>query len=130
VRKQALLESGIAGDLPGVMLDPGRLEQVLVNLLVNAAQASRGADAWVRLSVGRAEEPGWIELSVADNGAGIPADQIDQIFDPFFTTKEQGTGLGLWICHQIVEDHGGRLRVESEPGVGSTFRVLLPVAPP
>jgi len=72
--------------------------------------------------------PGRIRLSVRDTGAGISADLIDKIFDPFFTTKPvgEGTGLGLTICHRIVEEHGGAIDVESEPGKGTTFTIRLP----
>jgi signal transduction histidine kinase len=72
--------------------------------------------------------PSRIRLSVRDTGAGIPGDLIDKIFDPFFTTKPvgEGTGLGLTICHKIVEEHGGTIDVESEPEKGATFIITLP----
>jgi signal transduction histidine kinase len=66
-----------------------------------------------------------VEISVADTGSGIPPELCDRIFDPFFTTKGEGTGLGLATVHRIVEGHGGTLRVESTPGVGTTFRIHL-----
>ena len=73
-----------------------------------------------------------VAVEVADNGHGIPADVLPKIFDPFFTTKAvgKGTGLGLSICHKIVENHGGRLEVQSKPGAGTRFTVVLPVKPP
>jgi CheY-like chemotaxis protein len=107
-----------------------RLEQVFLNLLVNAAQ-SFGASApenEIRVSL----RPGGndrVVVDVTDNGGGIPADVLPRIFDPFFTTKAVGVGmgLGLSICHGIVTSHGGTLDVESTPGVGTRFRLTLPV---
>ena len=80
----------------------------------------------------RAPDPEHVEIEVADNGKGIPADVLPKIFDPFFTTKDigKGTGLGLSIAYQIVEAHGGRIGVDSKPGAGTRFTVRLPVHPP
>jgi two-component system NtrC family sensor kinase len=71
-----------------------------------------------------------IQVTVIDSGQGIPADQISRIFEPFYTTKEpgRGTGLGLSVCHQIVDRHGGQIRVSSQPGEGTTFTVILPIS--
>jgi len=104
---------------------------VLINLVINAGQAADEEDSWVRLSAGpSADQPGWVELQVEDNGAGIPPKILDRIFEPFFTSKgrDQGTGLGLSISHRIVEEHGGRIEVESTVGEGTCFTVLLPAA--
>lgn len=113
-----------------VNVDPSRLGQVFVNLVVNASQAipegSPGThEITVRISVGA---DGWQEVSVRDDGVGIPREMLHDIFQPFVTTKKGsgGTGLGLAICHRIVTELGGRIDVESEPGKGSTFRVRLP----
>lgn len=125
------LDVAVADDLPTVSMDVGKIEQVLINLLINAGQAADKDDSWVKLSAAPAtRSPGWIELRVEDNGTGIPERNLEQIFEPFFTSKgrEQGTGLGLSISHRIVEEHGGDLGVESTPGVGSCFTVLLPPA--
>ncbi len=125
------LDVDVAGDLPLVSMDVGKIEQVLINLLINAGQAADKDDSWVKITAQRAAStPGWIELRIEDNGAGIPPQSIEQIFEPFFTSKgrEQGTGLGLSISHRIVEEHGGDLAVESTPGEGSCFTVLLPPA--
>jgi PAS domain S-box-containing protein len=123
------LDVDIADDLPAVQMNAGKIEQVLINLLINAGQAADKDDSWVRVSACLSDtEPGWVELRVEDNGAGIPPAILDKIFEPFFTSKgrDQGTGLGLSISHRIVEEHGGRLEVESTPGEGTCFTVLLP----
>lgn len=114
-------------DLPAVSGHPGELNQVILNLLVNAAQALheygeiRVQTRWVDDSV---------VLTVADNGVGITAEQMPYIFTPFYTTKpaDMGTGLGLSISRDIAEAHGGRLEVWSEPGQGSEFRLILPTS--
>jgi PAS domain S-box-containing protein len=117
---------------PPVMASPGQIEQVVLNLVTNAAKATpeqrRGGIA-VRVGQG---SPGMARLEVADRGVGIAPELLGRIFDPFFTTRGvgQGSGLGLSICHAIVSDHGGTLTVESEVGKGSVFRLELPAASP
>lgn len=117
-------------DTPGVLADESRLTQVLVNLLVNAAQAldsSRFAEN--RISVrSRTADDGRVVIEVSDNGPGIPASLQRRIFDPFFTTKPvgQGTGLGLSVSRNIAATLGAELRVESEEGRGATFSIALP----
>jgi PAS domain S-box-containing protein len=111
-----------------------RLEQVVINLLMNAAQAvpeTRAEDNEIRVSV-RDDGKGRAVLEVSDNGEGIPLEVQSRIFDPFFTTKPVGvgTGLGLSICHGIVTSLGGQIGLYSEPGVGTTFRVVLPTTEP
>ncbi|MBU5612713.1 sensor histidine kinase [Geomonas azotofigens] len=104
-----------------------QLQQVLMNLMINAQQAMGGTAGLVRLSARRLEQGG-LELRVSDNGPGIPKEIQAKIFDPFFTTKPagQGTGLGLSVSYGIVKDHGGEIRLESEEGVGTTFIITLP----
>ncbi len=113
--------------LPPIDMDAGKIEQVLINLVINAGQAADKDDSWIEISA-KTTDPGWIEIRVADNGSGIPRDIADRIFDPFFTSKgrEEGTGLGLSISHRIIEDHGGTLEVDSTPGEGATFTIKLP----
>ncbi|HBP19245.1 MAG TPA: hypothetical protein DEA08_15835 [Planctomycetes bacterium] len=121
-----------------VMGDSGRLHQVLTNLITNASQAlpPEGGSVALRartreLSAAEAtrlglEEGLYLEVAVSDDGAGIPSEVKERIFEPFFTTKDQGTGLGLAVTHGIVQDHKGEIAIDSEPGQGTTFRVILP----
>jgi signal transduction histidine kinase len=104
------------------------MQQLLMNLCVNALQAMGGGG---RLTVATRKETNCILLSVSDTGPGIDPSILDRVFDPFFTTKDvgDGTGLGLSVCHRIVEDHGGRIDAANQPGGGTVFRVRLPLAP-
>jgi PAS domain S-box-containing protein len=117
--------------VPLVLADESRLTQVLVNLIVNAAQAFQANDPTAnRVTVRSSASADSVTISVEDNGPGIPADVLPRIFDPFFTTKPvgQGTGLGLSISHTIVTGLGGEILCETAVGKGTTFRVVLPVA--
>lgn len=114
--------------LAPVPCDRSQIEQVLINLVMNAAEAvGRGGKVVVRT----AQEPGTARLEVADNGPGIPADVLPRIYDPFFTTKDagKGVGLGLAVVYGIVEAHGGSIDVDSRAGQGATFTVRLPMHP-
>jgi signal transduction histidine kinase len=119
----------IPENLPKIYTEPYALEQILLNLLINAAQAADKHDSWIKLNVtvnnGEQEHIG---IEVSDNGCGIDGETQLKIFDPFFTTKSQaeGTGLGLYVCHTLVERLKGRIEVESDPGKGSVFRLILP----
>ncbi len=121
------------GDAPAVVASESRLVQVLLNLVVNAAQAfgdgARDKNE-IRVRLGRASD-GRALIEVSDTGSGIPEAHLPKIFDPFFTTKPPGvgTGLGLSICHGIVRDLGGEITVDTKVGRGTTFKVLLPAAP-
>ena len=122
-------------DVPPALMDAQWLEHVVVNLLSNAAQASPpGAVVTVKTRLTQAPAPAQtdtqprVEISVIDRGSGIQPKDLESIFNPFFTTKPAGVGLGLAICHKIVDEHGGQIVVESTPGEGSVFRVFLPVA--
>jgi two-component system NtrC family sensor kinase len=115
-------------DIPPIRCHPNQVNQVFMNLLVNAAQAIREkGEIRLRTFV----EDGMVAVSVQDNGVGIPEKNLANIFDPGFTTKGVGigTGLGLSICFKIAQDHGGRIEVESEVGKGSTFTLRLPINP-
>ena len=119
--------------LPPALADESRLTQVLVNLLMNAAQAFTSSNPEVnRVTVGGTSTAETVAISVADNGPGIPPDILARIFDPFFTTKPigQGTGLGLSISQSIVTALGGDLRCDTVPDQGTTFTVRLPIAAP
>jgi len=116
--------------LPALVADPHQLEQVLLNILMNALQ-SMPAGGSLTVSAGRQESEAGplVEVRVADTGAGIAPDELARIFDPFFTTKGvgEGTGLGLSVSYGIVQAHGGSIEVESEVGKGSTFTIALPL---
>ncbi|NKI97503.1 ATP-binding protein [Rhizobacter sp. SG703] len=115
------------GELPDVECLPSELNQVFMNLLVNAAHAISAERGTITISTGTAGDMAWVE--VADNGSGIAPENLKRIFDPFFTTKPvgKGTGLGLSLSYGIVKKHGGRIEVNSEPGRGTAFRVSVPV---
>ncbi|MGE0399761.1 MAG: ATP-binding protein [Kofleriaceae bacterium] len=116
-------------ELAPVRANEGRLFQVFLNLIVNAAQAIReGAADQNAIRITGRNAGGEVIIEIADTGSGMPRDVLDRIFEPFFTTKAigQGTGLGLSISHGIVTDLGGRIEVDSTLGVGTTFRVILP----
>jgi two-component system NtrC family sensor kinase len=114
------------GNLPLIGCYAGQLNQVWMNLLVNAAQALDGTGE-VRISTRVADDS--VVVALSDTGCGIPENQISKIFDPFFSTKPigEGTGLGLSISHGIIERHGGMITVDSEVGVGTTFTVTIPI---
>ncbi|HPC71138.1 MAG TPA: ATP-binding protein, partial [Treponema sp.] len=123
------------GNIPKIMARGNELNQVWLNLLVNAAQAIEGAKKEVRgrIIIKTWEEKGYVMDSIKDNGPGIPESIRKKIFDPFFTTKEpgKGTGLGLSISYNIiVETHKGQINVYTEPGQGTEFVVILPLSPP
>ena len=117
-------------ELPTVMAVPGQLDDVWLNLLLNAHDAlSETEDARIGVDVTISEDDSQVEVIVWDNGPGIPDRVRDEIFEPFFTTKstDEGTGLGLYICRQAVNRAGGQISVESTPGKGTRFHVNLPV---
>jgi two-component system NtrC family sensor kinase len=112
------------------------LEQVLLNLLINARQAMLGRGGALTVKAGRDPKTGEVRIAVIDTGPGIPERVRERIFEPFFTTRgttrrgeARGTGLGLHICRQLVEHHGGRIELQSEVGRGTTFTVILPGSP-
>ncbi len=132
---QAQLQNRIVrrefGKIPQFSCSPSQINQVILNLLVNAAQATRDGEGTITVRTGMRDAE-HVALEVADNGSGIPAEVLPKIFDPFFTTKAvgKGTGLGLSICYKIVENHGGKFEVQSTPGLGTRFTVVLPIDPP
>ena len=116
--------------LPKIRGEPHTLQQVLMNLLVNARDAMPdGGIVRIETSPVTGPEEG-VRLVVADTGPGIPADVLPRISDPFYTTKTAGTGLGLPLSYNIVREHGGRVEVDSAPGRGTTFIITLPVDQP
>jgi signal transduction histidine kinase/HAMP domain-containing protein len=112
--------------VPGVLAKPEEIQQVFLNIISNAVQAMDGKGA---LTISTRNHNDSVEIKIHDTGPGIPRDYLTKVFDPFFTTKGQGegTGLGLNIVHNIVKKYGGNIKIESEPGEGTTFVILLPV---
>ncbi len=137
--KAITIQKDLAVELPCVKLDRQQIKQVLLNLFINAMEAiggEQGGQLAVRTRMlVRPVNDSWVQIEVEDSGPGIDPEDLDHIFDPFYTTKHEsaereGTGLGLTIAHQIVQEHGGYLEVASEVGHGTKFLVNLPVNPP
>jgi signal transduction histidine kinase len=130
-RARGVTLAGATSDnhLPAVVVDPGQFQQVLINLILNALEATpAGGRVEVSAAPSTLEGRPGVALSVTDTGTGIGADVRPRLFEPFFTTKPrgQGTGLGLSICRDIVMTHRGSIDVDSEPGRGTTFTVWIP----
>ena len=119
------------GEIPSITCSPSQVNQVLLNLVTNAAQAMDKPDGQITITT-RREGPSAVAIEIADNGRGMAPEIQSKIFDPFFTTKDvgKGTGLGLSIAYKIVAAHGGRIDVRSAPGEGAVFTVTLPLEPP
>jgi two-component system, NtrC family, sensor kinase len=131
IPRHVAVDVDVPADLE-VAADKTRLEQAFVNLLTNAVDAisDAGEGGTIRI-VGR-RTVGGAELVFCDSGKGMPKEVVDRVFDPFFTTKDvgHGTGLGLYLTHQIVEQHGGAIRIESVPGEGTAVHLTLPLGEP
>jgi two-component system, NtrC family, sensor kinase len=122
-------------NLPRVWIDREQMKQVFMNLILNAIQAmGEGGLISIATRLTSRNDPGhtgeFLQVEIRDTGVGIPPENLDHIFDPFFTSKEEGSGLGLSISHQIVQEHGGYVTVESKVGVGTTFFINLPIGKP
>lgn len=117
------------GEIPKISCAPSQINQVLLNIVKNAAEAIDGTGM---VAIKTWAEDGVLKIAVQDNGAGIPKDVLPKIFDPFFTTKKigEGTGLGLSVCYKIIEQHGGGIKVASQVGKGTRFIISLPVSSP
>jgi signal transduction histidine kinase len=123
------VEKRLASNLPGIMIDYFQMQQVFLNIIVNAEFAMLEEHHRGRLIITTEAVDGFVRVSFADDGPGISEENLKHIFDPFFTTKEvgKGTGLGLSICHGVVTEHGGKIYARSELGHGATFVVDLPL---
>ncbi|MBI2210511.1 MAG: HAMP domain-containing protein [Deltaproteobacteria bacterium] len=122
----------LALDLPKIFIDKEQIKQVSMNVILNALQSIEGrgvVEVSTRLFSKNGTEQ-YVQIEIRDSGAGIPEKDIEDIFNPFFTTKKDGSGLGLSISHQIVQEHGGYIVVESQVGKGTTFLINLPVRQP
>ncbi len=126
------VETDFDADLPKTMADFHQLQQVFLNIIINAHQAMVTAGRKGALTLRTRRKGNDLVVEIEDNGPGIPQENLGKIFDPFFTTKEvgQGTGLGLSICYGIIEEHRGRISVRNGPGGGAIFTVVLPVLEP
>jgi len=131
--KGVTLEFNPREDLPMITLDRNQFQSVVINLLINALDATEQggtitASTGISVSASNTDKKG-VEISITDSGCGIPPENLDKLFEPFFTTKEvgKGTGLGLAVSYGIVQRHGGTIRVQSEVGRGSTFTIWIPV---
>jgi signal transduction histidine kinase len=121
------VETALPAALPEVLVDPAKLEQALVEVISNALDAMpQGGTLRV---LGAVEADGGVAITIADTGRGIAPEALPNVFEPFFTTRAEGTGLGLAIAKRFIEQHGGRIELASEPGRGTTVRILLPAAP-
>jgi signal transduction histidine kinase len=123
------IERRLAANLPRIFIDQEQIKQVCMNLILNAIQSIEGdgvLEVSSRLLTKNGSEQ-FVQIGVRDSGVGIPEKDLENIFNPFFTTKKEGSGLGLSISHQIVQEHGGYIVVESQVGKGTTFFINLPV---
>lgn len=127
-RNAVTIRTALAPDLPRVPADRVQLQQVLMNLMVNAIDAMKGADGRRELSIETRRDGAGCAVSVADTGTGLGPGEADRIFEAFYTTKPDGTGMGLPISRSIVESHGGKLWVETGAARGAAFRFTLPDA--
>jgi signal transduction histidine kinase len=115
--------------LPLITVDKEQIKQVILNLLINAIQAMP-AGGELSIKARFSKDGYWVELAIQDSGLGILPKDMDKLFDPFFSTKEEGMGLGLSIAHRIIDQHHGKIEVESQPGNGTLFTISLPVFTP
>jgi signal transduction histidine kinase len=129
-RRKVEVVARVDGDLPQIRLDAAKIRQVLLNLIQNAGEAMGDAGGHVTVRASALPERREVVLAVEDDGPGIARENLDRLFEAFFTTKFTGTGLGLTISKSLIEQHGGRVEVDSEVGRGTTFFVFLPVAGP
>ena len=114
-------------DMPHILADRVQLQQVLMNLMLNAIEAMKDTGGELTIRSGANSEG--LAVSISDTGAGLPIEGVDLIFDPFHTTKPQGTGMGLTITRSIVESYGGRVWATANQGAGATFHFTLPTGP-
>jgi signal transduction histidine kinase len=127
-RYSITMHTGLSAELPNITVDRVQLQQVFMNLMLNAIEAMKESGG--ELTVKSQLQDGQFQFSVSDTGVGLPMEKMDQIFSAFFTTKPQGSGMGLAISRSIVESHGGRLWATANHGRGATFHFTLPTEAP
>jgi signal transduction histidine kinase len=123
------LEKHLSDNLPSLLVDANQIEQVFINFLMNAIEAVQGQGK-VTVRTYRDQDDQGVLAEIEDSGMGIPQEHLEKIFEPFFSTKQKGTGLGLAVNYGIIQKHGGRIKVSSQPGRGTTVTVRLPCVPP
>ena len=123
--KDVQIEKALSKEVPELLLDKEQIQQALINLILNATDATDPGGK-ITISTNFLSDDHFVDIKVSDTGKGIAAEVVDKIFEPFFTTREIGTGLGLAITHGIIGRHGGDIRVQSQPGQGTTFTIRLP----
>ena len=124
--KQIAINTRNSADIDEVKIDPDRINQVLLNLYLNAIEAMRPGGK-LGIEIFDSEKNGGLNIQISDTGHGIAAEDLPKIFDPYFTTKSSGTGLGLAIAHNIVEAMGGTIEVKSKADKGTTFTLTIPL---
>jgi signal transduction histidine kinase len=130
LRKSGIkIECNLAADLPHCRADQNLLEEMVLNLITNAAEAMKTIESEKKIAITTAAGDGSILLTIDDSGPGVRENIRNKIFDPFFTTKNDSTGIGLSLCHRIVSDHGGVLTVFESSLGGASFRIEIPVKP-
>ncbi|MBI5049177.1 MAG: GHKL domain-containing protein, partial [Deltaproteobacteria bacterium] len=128
IKQRITIDEVIDNDIPDVWIDPQQMQQILINLLLNAIQSMpQGGKIRIMVGYNGLSDKNFVEVSISDTGCGIPERQMDKIFNPFFTTKATGTGLGLSIVHRIINEYNGKIIVSSVVGEGTTFQIFLPL---
>jgi signal transduction histidine kinase len=122
--KHIMIEKNLSGEIPNILLDSGQIQQVLVNLLINAAESIGEHGA---ITIRSRKETEWVRVEIEDTGCGIAPDHMTKIFEPFFSTKPKGTGLGLAVSFGIIKNHQGNIGATSQMGKGSRFTMDLPL---
>jgi signal transduction histidine kinase len=123
--KSIVIRKEFDSRLPSVMMDKGKITQALINIVTNGLHAmEKGGDLTLRADMNGKD---WVKIAIADTGKGIPKAEIEKVFDYSYTTREKGLGLGLPIARKIVEEHGGRILMQSREGKGTTVSILLPI---
>ena len=126
-QKKIKIEKSFEPDLPKAEVDRDQISQAFLNLILNSLESIEG-EGKIKVSLKKMGEPNALAITLMDTGRGIGREDLGKVFEPFFSTKRKGSGLGLAIVHQIVEGHGGDIAVESQEGMGTTFRITLPVS--
>jgi C4-dicarboxylate-specific signal transduction histidine kinase len=128
--RRVTVKSSLSAAMPFVLGDRIQLQQVVLNLVLNACDAMKATHAMQRyLALSTTVENGFVQIEISDHGSGIPDGQLERVFEPFVTFREEGLGLGLAISRSILTAHGGSIKAENNANGGATFRCLLPVAP-